>query len=110
MELSFEIFEQILETADLFDEDYGFRASYKGRGWAPEGFGLTVDSSDAMARFLVAAGLVAGELMSGATEGPMFDAMALASAMRTDSMGLGTILYWPGWTITDVPADFGSEG
>lgn len=107
MELSFEIFEQILETADLFDEDYGFRASYKGRGWAPEGFGLTVDSSDAMARFLVAAGLVAEHCE---TEGyDSFDAIRFASAMRTDSMGLGTILYWPGWTITDVPADFGSE-
>lgn len=107
MELSFEIFEQVLETAELFDDEYTYRASYKGRGYAPEGFGLTVSSSGAMARFLTAAGLVAGQRELEGYDS--FDALRFAKAMNTDNMGMGTILYWPGWKITDVPADFGSE-
>lgn len=105
--IPFETLQMILDEANLYDEDFGFRASYKGRGYGPEGFGLTVGSDSAMARFMVAAGMVAEQLQAYGQE--RLDAMALAEALCTDSMGLDMIIYWPDWTVTDVPADYGNQ-
>lgn len=37
------------------------------------------------------------------------DAWDIARAMRTDSMGLGTIVYFPGWELEDAEEFAGAE-
>lgn len=104
MNIAAEVMDEILETAGLYlgaDRDdpdgVGLRREYSGRAYARSGFGLTAYGSSTLPRFLVAAGLVAGRRE---LEGEVsFNAMDLANATHTDSMGLGVIFYWPGWTV-----------
>lgn len=102
------ILDEILETAGLEPvgpDDYldeapdlvRVRESYKGRGYGPEGFGIVTNSASALSRFLVAAGMISA--WHDANDTPSFNAMELAAATSSDSMGLGMIFYWPGWKL-----------
>lgn len=109
-ELSREILNEILETAgleevrpdDRLDEApdlVRIRDNYSGRGYGRDGFGLVTNSASALSRFLVAAGKV--DATREANDLPGINSMELAEATCSDSMGLGMIFYWPGWTLED---------
>lgn len=114
-QLPFEIFQEIVETAGLWIVPAGepsegdldsarLRKNYNGRSYA-SGFGIVVEGSSAEPRFLAAAGAVAAERQ--AQERDTFDWLRFASCTAADSMGRsGTIVYWNGWEVTDVPAEF----
>uniref|UniRef100_UPI003F4983E5 hypothetical protein n=1 Tax=Amycolatopsis sp. CA-096443 TaxID=3239919 RepID=UPI003F4983E5 len=76
-------------NADL-EPDAIVRDSYSGRGmYGAECFALYVDQISDAVKFLVHFG----------QEQPQ-DACRLADAMRFDQMGLGQVVYFPGWTLT----------
>lgn len=114
-QLPFEIFQEIVETAGLWlvpagepsegDSDSArLRKNYSGRGYT-SGFGIVVEGSSAFPRFMAAAGVVAAERQENGRD--TFDVDSLARVTATDAMGRsGTIIYWNGWEVTDVPAEF----
>jgi hypothetical protein len=115
-QLPFEVFQTIVETAGLWlvpaeessDDDpdsVRLRKNYSGRGYA-SGFGLVVESNSALYRFMAAAGVVATDV-----EGDdLFDFLDFARVTATDAMGRsGTILYWHGWEVTDVPDEYSRD-
>lgn len=112
-QLPFEIFEEIVETADLFlvepgesaeDSDgISLRPRYQGR-WYADGFGIVADRYTSGFRFMAAAGAVAARREEA--DLPSFDADELARATVTDSMGFGVIVYWSGWEVTDLPGEY----
>jgi hypothetical protein len=102
--ISKQVLEEILDIAGLYlldEDDYGddpdgvgLRLSYRGRGYAPEGFGLVVNASKLMV-LAAAAGIFSHE------NPDELDALAFAAATHTDSMGHDLIAYWPGWKLGD---------
>jgi hypothetical protein len=106
--ISVELLAEVLETADLFDDEARPRASYRGRGYAPDGFGITFETGNGLSRFMVALGTVVAQKEA---DGEAFDwsPMELARDTQQDSMGLGMIAYWPGWTLEGELADYFEE-
>jgi len=114
-QLPFEIFQEIVETASLWlvpagessdgdPDSVRLRPSYSGRGYA-SGFGIVVEGSSAFPRFMAAAGIVYAERQE--REQDTFDVDSLARVTATDAMGRsGTIIYWHGWEVTDIPAEY----
>jgi hypothetical protein len=51
------VLEEILEGANLFDDEVTIRDSYSGRYYAREGFGLDVAGESAVFQFLAEAGI-----------------------------------------------------
>jgi hypothetical protein len=110
--LSFEMLDEILDASDLYlarpgDGDDGtdavrVRLAYKGRGYAPEGFALTVSGTETLRALLAAAGKVSAWRYEQHEES--FDAIAFARRATTDDMGRDSIIvYWPGWSLTAMP-------
>lgn len=94
-----EIIEEILETAELFDDEANIRDSYSGRSmYGSTCFGIVFESESAVYQFMAAAGRNAADREND--ERPGFDVRALVLSTRTDSMGLGSLIaYWPGWNL-----------
>jgi hypothetical protein len=75
-----------------FGGELSFYRDYSGRGmYGATCFGITVNSHASTTMFMLAVREVIG----------LEDTVYLASAMRSDSMGYDTIVYFPGWTLTD---------
>lgn len=92
------IFAEAIERAELFDSD--IRDDYSGRGMYGDAcFGVVIDSHrDSNRLFLVLGELCLSPSGAGNTDEDLGDKVwELAGAAREDSMGLGTILYFPGW-------------
>lgn len=97
MELPTYIMTDIMCTADM-DAD-SLRQDYSGRGmYGKTCPSITVDSVNDLFQFMVAAGLLAEEEHVGYD---VFNAMWLAAHACTDSMGLGTVVYWPDLVLTE---------
>lgn len=97
-----DVLEVILESANLFDDSVRVRNNYSGRSmYGTECFGLVLTSESDMYTFLAMAGVIGADRERDEEDGfHTEEAMALARAGRTDSMGRGsTILYFPGWTL-----------
>lgn len=94
-----EIIEEILETAELFDDEANIRENYSGRGmYGRTCFGIVFEGESALYRFMAAAGRIDADREHD--ERPRFDALAFAHNVRTDSMGPGSLIaYWPGWNL-----------
>lgn len=95
--------ENALEAADIYDHEESIRTDYKGRGYVTEGFGITLNSPLSLFSFFAALGMVAGEnyaddVEDGLEDGTVYD---LASSAQSDSMGRGSIVYFPGWTLSE---------
>lgn len=84
-----------LEVADL-DHEVTIRTDYSGRGmYGDQCFGLVFEQEVRHPwAFFAALGIVQESM-----DPPDFDALELARAARSDSMGVGTIVYFPGWTV-----------
>jgi hypothetical protein len=114
-QIPFEVFQTIVETAGLWlvpvgessdgdSDSVSLRMEYSGRGFA-SGFGIVLEGSSAIYRFMAAAGQVSA--WNDGNDLPTFDVDSLASATETDSMGRsGMIFYWRNWEVTDVPDEF----
>jgi hypothetical protein len=71
------------------------RADYSGRGmFGEECFGVVLESDSQFSRFLLALGETEPDL-----------ARDLADRVRTDSMGMSGIWYFPGFTLENVPEE-----
>jgi hypothetical protein len=117
-QLPFEVLQTIVETAGLWlvpaeessdgdPDSIRLRKDYNGRGYA-SGFGLVVESNSALYRFMAAAGEVAA--WNEETAEVPFDVQDFARMTATDAMGRsGTILYWHGWEVTDVPDEYSRD-
>lgn len=94
-----EIIEEILETAELFDDEANIRENYSGRGmYGRTCFGIVFEGESALYRFMAAAGRIDADREHD--ERPRFDSISLAHNVRTDSMGPGSLIaYWPGWNL-----------
>lgn len=102
--LSADVLNEILENANVYvGDDVRVRNNdYSGRGMygSEPCFGITFDCGSVLGKFLVCAGIVALEREQN--EQPGFhtdDACELAEATATDTMGFGTIMYFPGWKL-----------
>ena len=114
-QLPFEIFQEIVETASLWlvpagessdgdPDSVRLRPSYSGRSYV-SGFGIVVEGSSAFPRFMAAAGSVANR--RDMDDLPSFEVLEFAQVTATDAMGRsGTIIYWHGWEVTDIPAEY----
>jgi hypothetical protein len=95
-----EIIEEILETAELFDDgdEVNIREGYSGRGmYGRTCFGIVFENEAALFRFMAAAGRIEADREHD--ERPGFDSFSLARSVRTDRMMRGVIAYWPGWNL-----------
>ncbi len=114
-QLPFAMLQEIVETAGLWlvpadersegePDSVVLRPEYSGRGYA-SGFGIVLEGSSAIYRFMAAAGQVSAWKEDG--DGDALDISSFASATESDSMGRsGTIYYWRNWEVTDIPAEF----
>jgi hypothetical protein len=117
-QLPFEVLQAIVETAGLWlvpaeessdgdPDSIRLRKSYSGRGYA-SGFGLVVESSSALYRFMAAAGQAAA--WKEDEDGDAFDVDSFARITATDAMGSsGMIVYWHNWEVTDVPDEYSRD-
>jgi hypothetical protein len=84
-----EVIEEALIDAGVEDAD-AIYVNYSGRGMYGETcFGVTVSDVREFFRFTAALGARDADT-----------AYQLADALRSDSMGLDTIYYFPGWDVT----------
>jgi hypothetical protein len=94
--------EEALDIASIW-EDYDIRKDYSGRGmYGKTCFGITFRRGGDSYRFMAAvtAALIAGSEIDEETgEDGQDVALELADAATADSMGLGMILYFPGWKL-----------
>lgn len=93
-----------LEAADVYETEDAIRENYSGRGMYGDAcFGIIVDGMSHAFTFFTALGQVGTENDDyGDGEDSFLDsqkAYELACAGRTDSMGMSTIVYFPGWTL-----------
>ena len=98
----------LVDALDQFlDFDYDLTDDYSGRGmYGDTCFGVTVESAGAAAAIGAALLLACHDNSQRQhMDDAMDDATALVAplvrGMRLDSMGLGTIFYFPGWTLDD---------
>ena len=84
-----------LNVADVYNEDgETIRESYSGRGmYGAECFGLVVASEREAFKAILA--MVAEDLID------IFDASRLVDDLRVDSMGMSSIVYFEGWSLSD---------
>lgn len=88
---------------DIYDEiDRVIRTDYSGRAmYGSSCFGLVLQDAGEVASVLVTLSHLEGY--------DRWDVQELARSMRTDNMGLSTIFYFPGWTLTGAPEDDDDE-
>lgn len=90
MEITRETLELALENADLMEDGNIRIRTYSGRGmYGSTCAAVTLPSASLMA-FVVELTLLLAE------DGQEGEARRLAAVMRTDSMGLDIVAYWPG--------------
>lgn len=98
--VSREDIDKILERINCDHEDVGdvrLSPAYSGRGmYGATCLGFTIDEGSPFA-FAMVFGMVAGEVL----DDPMLVA-EFAGRMRSDNMGRGTILYFPGIELDDA--------
>jgi hypothetical protein len=92
-----------LEAADIFDHDQAIREDFQEYNYNRPGFGIVLNNPLSLFTFFTALGIEAGENYADGAEdcledGTVFD---LAAAARQSSMGLDTIVYFPGWTLSE---------
>lgn len=93
--------ENALEAAYIY-EDGAIRESYEGRFHAREGFGIVIENMARAFSFFTALGVTGAE-NDESDEDDLFtsqDAYELSGNAQMDNMGLSTIVYFPGWTLT----------
>jgi hypothetical protein len=97
--LSPRFLEQAADIANI--GDCPIRDDYSGRGmYGEQCVGIDLPGQRELYRFLIALGALMTEDASWRDDPePTADAMDLANAAITDSLGLGVILYFPGWTV-----------
>lgn len=84
---------ELVRALDL-DEDAVY-AEYSGRGmYGRSCFGIRVGQYDNVNETLL--GVALAEVFGSD------DAWDIARSMRSDSLGLGSIIYFPGWEIEDA--------
>lgn len=83
------------ETAELWDDDYEIRPDYE------YSFGVTAPSVVLLHSHHTATRLMVALAVQLTEDGRADDALELARKTCTDSMGRGTVVYWPGVTLTD---------
>lgn len=91
-----------LEMAGVYDHEAAVRESYQGRGYAADGFGIVVENIGTVAIMFAAMSWVAAENYHMDEESEFNDdtlLYSLGNSLRVDSMGLSTIVYFPGWTL-----------
>lgn len=94
-----------LENANLDSE--GLREDYSGRGmYGDTCFGFVTNDYGSSFAFFVQLGIVGAqnEEQSLDDDSDYFDtgeAELLANSARTDAMGHSTIVYFPGWSLSD---------
>ncbi len=108
--LSYEAVREAVYQSDVDWGDYPvesvIRQDYSGRYmYGAECFGLVLNSDGELVRVM----LELAEILSEADYGDRDVAKDLAQAMRSDSMGLSNIYYFPGWTLEGAPAESEDE-
>lgn len=91
----------VLEIADLDGDEASIRTQY-GWGYGRTCFGIVTEDFRQAARFLAALGAF-GMQQEEAEEDEIIDWMGLAGDANWNSMGLGMIVYFPGWQLSNVP-------
>lgn len=90
-------YSDVLQAADF--EAEAIRTNYSGRGmYGAECFGFVGNISDYSQFVAVLASLM-----------ELDEFRDLLDDVRDDNMGLSTIFYFPGWTLTNVPEDDDDE-
>lgn len=94
------------DVIDLMNCPVEIYEGYSGRGmYGAECFGLTFETSSDAHYFFTAIGIILGqaeerdEEIAGYGSYPTELAYDLTRASRTDSLGYGTIVYFPGFEI-----------
>ena len=110
-QISFEILDEILDSADLYltppdergysSDEVTLRPVYSGKGYSPAGFAVVLESEEALRAFLAGAGLAQGARRADGIPG--FDVLTFVRRTETDSMGHGIIACWPDWEVTGLP-------
>jgi hypothetical protein len=81
------------------------RTDYSGRGmYGAECFGLVCDLPDVMATLVMLS-----HASTPDSDEVEWDVVELSRRMCSDGMGLSSIFYFPGWTLTNVPQDDGEQ-
>jgi hypothetical protein len=111
----FDMLQEIVETAGLWlvpadersegeSDSVVLRPEYSGRGYA-SGFGIVLEGSLAIHRFMAAAGQV--NAWHDEHGGEQIDIDSFARTTEWDTMGRSrTIYYWRNWEVTGIPAEF----
>ncbi len=107
--LSYEMVREAVYQSEVDWGDYGvesiIRADYSGRYmYGAECFGLVLNSDGELVQVML-------ELAAALQEEgwDRYDVRALAGAMRSDSMGLSNIYYFPGWALEGAPEESEDE-
>jgi hypothetical protein len=95
-----QMFCNALEAAEIYDHDEVIIPSYRGRGFAEEGFAVKVSNASTLYPLFVSLGFGAYEEDLYRDESDLeSDVHRLAQSARTDSYGTGGLVYFPGWTL-----------
>lgn len=95
----------LYETPEVYFEDAEsvIYRDYSGRGmYGASCFGLVMDSEADVVQVLIE---LSHDGEGCATSDRKDAVQQLARAMRSDSMGMSGIWYFPGWTLAGVPED-----
>ena len=91
------------EAAELASSYEAEVRTYSGRGmFGAECAAVVLESDQEMCKFFLALGALTAEKALYADPedvDPTSDATDLAASVRTDSMGLGVVVYFPGWAL-----------